>query len=106
MSISLSQEVTEVPVDIIDFVMKNCPRIRSIFVYSTSTAEFKIMQVNENNGYVWGCADEGSALRDNSALVKVIMNHIDFTQNALDQLSRCLPNIRLLITLKGVGTDF
>lgn len=85
---------------IVNFFVKNCPHIQSIYVYTTSTAVFKIVQVNEDDDYFCRSSDKRPTPGDSNALLKVNMVHIDLTRDALDQLSRCLPNIRLLITLK------
>lgn len=63
-------------------------------------------QVDENDRRLWWPSDENAGAGDSNASLKVNMNHIDLTQDALDQLSGCLANIKLLITVKGRRTIF
>lgn len=103
---SLSQITRMIPVEIIKFCSKFCPHIHKITVYSGLWAtEFKVYQVShedDNDGPIISYSKDEPGMYSDGSLVKVITNGIHLTQSILDQMLRCLPKIKILITAKGV----
>lgn len=106
MYVELSQVTRTIPIDIIGFCLSHCPRIREIVASAAGlNTRFELFQLDyEKDDGEQSTADRSGISSDDS-LVKLKPNGIHFTQDGLDQLSLCLPNIQTLTISRGVSTS-
>lgn len=97
-----SAAIMTVPVDIIEFVSKNCPHMHKLNIDNSFSAGFKVIQLDtdDDNHISYDLpAAGGAGIGNSDKLVKVWMNHIEMTQDTLNRLSPCFhQNLKILIT--------
>lgn len=94
LSLTTKQKMATARTTSIKSCLSACPHLQILFVESSST----YVKVSKSDGIFQA---EAPGINNNSVLLNVKMKGINLTRDALNVLSRCLKNIKIISTSKG-----